>query len=120
MRMVSEIGIDDLLGSQAADPDAHLDPDRVEHYVEAGDDVEPVVVFDTGEGLLLVDGYHRVAAAKLRGATSIAAEVRHGTRRDALRYAVERGAAERGISTRAARAQIRKHSHRRWGAAPED
>jgi ParB-like chromosome segregation protein Spo0J len=38
--------------------------------------VAPVIVFDTEEGYLLVDGYHRVAAAKLRGADTIRAELR--------------------------------------------
>jgi ParB-like chromosome segregation protein Spo0J len=29
------------------------------------DDLPPIVVVDTPEGLLLVDGYHRLAAARL-------------------------------------------------------
>jgi hypothetical protein len=43
-----------------------------------------VVVVDTPEGLLLDDGYHRVAASRRLGLEEVEAEVRTGTRRDAL------------------------------------
>ena len=98
--------IDDLL----ADSAAHLDADRVQHYVEAGADIAPVVVFDTEDGLLLVDGYHRVAAAKVREAETITAHVRRGSRAEALEYATKLGAAQRGISAEAALAAIRRRT----------
>jgi ParB-like chromosome segregation protein Spo0J len=41
-------------------------------------------VFDTEEGLLLADGYHRVAAALKEGRKTVEAEVRRGSRHDAL------------------------------------
>jgi hypothetical protein len=63
-----------------------LDEQRVREYVEAPG-FAPVVVFETSEGLKLADGYHRVEAARRRGADSMEAEVRRGTYRDALRYA---------------------------------
>ena len=62
------------------------------------DALPPVVVFDTGEGLLLVDGYYLVAAARRHGLETIEAVVRRGSRRDALRYAAMVGATQRGIS----------------------
>jgi ParB-like chromosome segregation protein Spo0J len=68
---VTELPIEDVLASPYADPVAHLDAARVQHYVQAGEAVAPIIVFDTEEGYLLVDGYHRVAAAKLRGADTI-------------------------------------------------
>jgi ParB-like chromosome segregation protein Spo0J len=116
---MTELRIDELLAGPLVDPAAHLDEGRVRHYVRAGEDVAPVVVFETDEGLLLVDGYHRVAAARLRGAKTVAAELRRGTREDALGYAVELAAAQRGVSPEAARARIREHSHGRWGIEPE-
>src|SRR5215216_4067199 len=59
--------IADLLANAPIDPEAHLDAVRVERYAQMLDALPPIVVFDTPEGLLLVDGYHRLAAARLRG-----------------------------------------------------
>jgi ParB-like chromosome segregation protein Spo0J len=62
------------------------------------DALPPTVVFDVGERLLLVDGYHRVAAARRRSLETIEAEVRRAVSRDALQYAAMWGATQRGIS----------------------
>jgi hypothetical protein len=88
------VPIEELLVAEAA----HLDAARVERYATALDELPPVVVFDTGEGLLLADGYHRVAAARRRGAETVDAEIRRGSRSDALRYAAVVGAEQRGVS----------------------
>ena len=49
----------------------------------------PVVVFKDEEGQCwLADGFHRVEASKLAGHTEIAAEVKRGSQRDALAYAL--------------------------------
>jgi ParB-like chromosome segregation protein Spo0J len=104
-----------LLASPLVDPRAHLDPERVAHYVETHDPLPPVVVYQTAEGLLLVDGYHRIAAAQQRGATTIEAEIRHGSRNDALRYAAAMAAAQRGVTAQEATDRIEHHSGRRWG-----
>jgi hypothetical protein len=92
--------IADLLANAPVDPEAHLDTARVERYARMLDALPPVVVFDTPEGLLLTDGYHRVAAARRRGLETVEAEVRSGSRHDALRYAARVGAAQHGISPR--------------------
>jgi hypothetical protein len=91
--------IDDLLANAPVDPEAQLDVHRVERYSRMIDTLLPVV-FATPEGMLLADGYHRVAAARVRGLETVEAEVRRGSRHDALRYAATVGAAERGISPR--------------------
>jgi ParB-like chromosome segregation protein Spo0J len=39
------------------------------------DTLPPVVVFATPEGMLLADGYHRVAAARLRGLETVESEL---------------------------------------------
>jgi hypothetical protein len=57
----------DLLANAPTDPEAHLDPARVERYAQVLDALPPVVVFDTPERPLLADGYHRLAAARRRG-----------------------------------------------------
>lgn len=104
--------ISEILSGGLVDPEAHLDASRVERYEEEpGDD--PVVVFRTPEGLLLADGYHRVAAAQRRGETTIEADVREGSRRDALAYAIEVGAAQRGLTRDEALERIKAHSHGR-------
>ena len=93
--------IADLLADLPLDTEAHLDTARIERYTEMLDALPPIVVFDTAEGLLLVDGYHRVAAARRCGLETIEAEVRRGPRHDALRYAATVEAAQRGISSEA-------------------
>lgn len=48
----------------------------------------PVILFADGETYHLGDGCHRVLAARLAGLTEIAAEVRPGTRRDAILFGI--------------------------------
>ncbi len=87
MCAMTQLRITDLLTNTQVDPEAHLDAARVVRYAEMLDFLPPIVVFDTAEGLLLADGYHRVPAARRRGLETIEAEVRRGSRHDALRYA---------------------------------
>ena len=96
----------DILANSPIDPQAHLSEERVRWYRSHLDEMEPVVVFDTGEGLLLVDGYHRVAAAIREGRTQIGVELRDGSRSDALAYAVENGARQRNRSSEEVRTRI--------------
>jgi hypothetical protein len=112
-RDMTQLRIADFLANAPIDPEAHLDAARVERYAEMLDALPPIVVFDTGEGLLLADGYHRVAAATRRGLETVEAEVRRGSRHDALRYAAAVGAAQRGISLEEAASYIRRRSQDR-------
>ena len=105
MGTMLRLRIADLLATAPVDPEAHLDAARVERYARMLDDLPPVVVFETSEGLLLVDGYHRVAAARRLGLETVEADVRRGSRHDALRYAAV-GAAERGIAAEEAASYI--------------
>ena len=107
-----QVRIADLLADAPVDPESHLDAERVERYAGMLDELPPVVAFDTGDGLLLADGYHRVAAAQRRGRETIEAEVSPGSRRDALLYAVAVGAVQRGISLDQAAAYIRRRGRR--------
>ena len=112
---MTQVRIADLLASSPVDPTAHLDPDRVRRYAELLDDLPPVVAFCTDQGLILADGYHRVAAAQARGLDSVEAEVRHGSAHDALRYAVTVGATRRGLSQQEVMRRLRQRSGGRWG-----
>jgi hypothetical protein len=109
------VRIDDLLANAPVDPQCHLDPNRVAHYARTPDAIPPVVVFETPQGRLLVDGYHRIAAAQQRGATEIDAELRRGSRREALQYAAARATMQRGITSDQALDRIRRRSVERCG-----
>ena len=61
----------------------------IRRYEESFDKLPPVVVFDVpGEGRLLADGFHRIAAAERLGRREIDATLRKGTREDVLEFAV--------------------------------
>lgn len=77
------------------DPDLQprvvLDQGTVIRYVEAlkrGDSFPAVVVFHEGTTYRLADGFHRVTAAKNAGMTEIEADVRSGSKKEALLYSV--------------------------------
>ena len=67
MSVMPQLRIADLLANTPIDPEAHLDAAQVKRYAEMLDALPPLVVFDTGEALLLADGYHRLAAARRCG-----------------------------------------------------
>lgn len=79
------------------------------------DKLPPVAVLRLDDQtLLLVDGYHRVAAAQKAGRTTIDANIREGTRADAVKFAADVAVRERGFSDERAREAIKRHSGRRW------
>ena len=59
----------------------------VQEYMDILDRLPPVTVFDTDEGYVLADGFHRATAAERLGLKEIDVEVRAGTRTDALEFA---------------------------------
>jgi ParB-like chromosome segregation protein Spo0J len=97
------VQIEDLM-MIAAD---HLDDARVDLYSRILDEMPPVVVFLTAEGLLLADGYHRVAAARLLGRTTVEADIYNGSRKNALEFAIGKSG-EKGISRDEALAAIQR------------
>ena len=68
-----------------------IDPETVAEYAEAmreGAALPPIVLFQDEAGACwLADGFHRVAAAERNGRADIGAEVRQGSRRDAILFA---------------------------------
>jgi ParB-like chromosome segregation protein Spo0J len=100
---MATLKVADLLATLTRDQELHLDPQQVERYRHSIDRLPPLVVFDTREGPLLADGHHRLAAASAEGKETIEAEVRNGSRQDALAYAVAVGAAQRGLPAEDAR-----------------
>lgn len=68
-----------------------LDRKTVKEYAELmldGVEFPALVVFDDGDKLYLADGWHRDAAAELAGIDALPCDVRKGTRRDAILFAV--------------------------------
>lgn len=70
---------------------AEINQDVVGEYrqkMEDGEKFPPVVAFDDGETFWLADGFHRYYAAKRQGDEIIAVDLRKGTQRDAILFAV--------------------------------
>lgn len=70
---------------------AELNEDALTEYValwQAGETAPPVVAFYDGAAYWLADGFHRAESAARAGIESIPCDVRAGTRRDAILYAV--------------------------------
>jgi ParB-like chromosome segregation protein Spo0J len=103
-----------LTGNALADPPRHLDEAKVARFAQILDQLPPVVVFELGDGFLLVDGYHRVEAARRLGRPFVRAQVRRGSGADALRFAVDLAAAERGVTKDQALDAIKRRGGR-WG-----
>lgn len=75
---------------------AGVDRAIVEEYAEAfreGAVFPPVVVFDDGETLWLADGFHRLAMYAAEECIEVPADVRQGSKRDAVLYSVGANAA---------------------------
>lgn len=81
------IAIRDLIIDPSVDIRERIDEAVVQEYMEVFERLPQVVVFETPEGFLLSDGFHRTSAAQRLGHTDIEAEVKKGTRNDALEYA---------------------------------
>lgn len=87
---VSEILISRITLDQSIQPRYEIDQDTVEqyaHHLHDGAVFPPVVVFQDGDSLLLASGFHRVYAHLSASRTSILADIRQGSRKDAMRYA---------------------------------
>lgn len=77
-------------------PRASLCQDVIDEYAEAlmaGADFPPVILFFDGVQYWLADGFHRLAAARQTGQPSIIADIRPGTRREAVLHSVGANAA---------------------------
>jgi hypothetical protein len=82
-----EINIADLRLDGGTQPRAKLDKSVIREYrdaIKAGTPFPPISVVYDGTDYWVWDGFHRVHAHKMVGREAIQAEVRQGTRRDAL------------------------------------
>jgi len=88
---MSELSLDLIRRDGGTQPRANLNQDLIQEYAEAmqrDDQFDPVIVYHDGKDYWLADGFHRVGAALLNKSTVIDADIRQGTRRDAILYSV--------------------------------
>lgn len=86
-----KIKLEDIRIDGGTQPRCDIDEDLVSEYAEDmqdGDKFPPVVVFQDGANYWLADGFHRYFASKKVGYLEIKAEVKTGTKRDAILYSV--------------------------------
>ena len=112
---MDQVPIEQLLSSSLVDPRRHLDPERVQRYSQVLDELPPVAVFRLpDQTLLLADGYHRMAAAQARGRATLNADIREGSRADAMQFVTEVAVRERGLSPREVRGGDKAPQRSRW------
>lgn len=65
-----------------------LDQSRVRYFLKHPDEIRNVLVYEnpTDGERILVNGFHRVEAARILGRTMVAADLRPGTRSEAVLY----------------------------------
>ena len=88
-----KIAIRDIVADASIDIRNGMDATTIEEYMDIIDELPPVVVFDTSQGYLLADGFHRLTAAERLGREEIEADIKKGSRHDALEFAAYANAA---------------------------
>jgi len=88
---VKAINVNNIIIDKGTQSRAAISEETVTDYAEAmaaGDTFPPAVVYHDGVDYYLADGFHRLHAIKRLGKTSIQADVRTGTLRDAILYSL--------------------------------
>ncbi len=103
------IDLDDLIIDPALQSRAGLYEDTIKDLVEtltAGISLDPIDVYSTPSGMLLASGYHRVEASRRCNRSTIAANLRQGSREDAVFHSCGQNA-QRGRTPDDNRAAVR-------------
>jgi hypothetical protein len=88
---MKKIKLDQVVVDGGTQTRAKLNEDTIAEYAEGmteGVKFPPVVVFGDGNEYLLADGFHRVMAAERNGWREIEADVRKGSKQDAIKYSL--------------------------------
>ena len=91
MPVVADIATADIVTTGGTQSRVSLSESAVAEYAEAmqqGATLPPIVVFHDGSTYWLADGFHRVMAANRADVQWLPAEVKRGTKRDAILYSV--------------------------------
>ena len=123
--MIQNIPIEKIRLDGATTTRAGVDQDIVSEYAEAlheGAQFPPITLFDDGTDLWLADGHHRVRAYKAEGAVDVPADVKSGTRRDAILFGVSANALHGIRRTRedVMRAVLRLLEDEEWSAGSDN
>lgn len=93
---ITGVAVAEIVTTAGTQIRCEISESTVAEYAEAlsaGDCFPPVTIFHDGSQYILADGFHRVIAATRAGRESIFADVRTGSRSDALRFALSANAA---------------------------
>lgn len=85
------IRLEDIVVDASLQSRATMNDEAIEDYAEKyrnGVDMPPVIIFHDGDRNWLAGGFHRAIAADKAGLTEIDADIRQGSKDDALLYAV--------------------------------
>jgi len=88
---MSKVKLDKIYIDGGTQPRVEIDEDLVAEYADEmrdGDTFPPVILFNDGAKYWLADGFHRYHASKKVGYLEIEADVKNGTKRDAVLYSV--------------------------------
>ncbi len=115
-----KIPIQSIRRDGGTQPRATINQAVVEEYAQEMKDgavFPPVILFNDGKYFTIADGYHRLLASESIGLSEIAAEVRQGTRRDAILFSCSANATH-GLRRSAAdkrRSVLRLLEDEQWG-----
>ena len=89
--IIQDLEISKISATDETQSRCKLDSETINEYAESmnsGVILPPVTIYDDGENHYLADGFHRLEAAKKCGLSTINAEVRQGSKSDAILYSV--------------------------------
>ena len=115
-----QLSLANIVIDETTDIRESMNEATVQEYMDILDRLPPVTVFDTDEGYVLADGFHRATAAERLGLKEIDAEVRAGTRTDAEEFAAYANATSGlKLTPKERRAGIRRlhRNHPDWNKA---
>ena len=84
MAEIQEVKISDIISDQAIQSRARIDQEAVSDYAQHIDDLPPILLFQDGDKLYLTEGFHRYSAHVMVKRAKIKAEIREGTRDEAI------------------------------------
>jgi hypothetical protein len=93
VKELKQIPIDELRIDGGTQLRAAIDQATVSEYAERIDELPPSIVFDDGAAKWLADGFHRMHGHNKAGKKKMLCEVRKGTQREAILYALGANAA---------------------------
>lgn len=88
---IKAIELSNLVVDGGTDVRSEINEDIVNEYSEAARKkakFPPLIVFDTGEEMLVADGFHRLCGFERQGVKKYDCDIRKGTKADALKFAL--------------------------------